>query len=1019
MSGRFAKAKNVNEYWANLLEGKECVTFFSDDELIKAGITKDKLAAENYVKAKPYLEDIDKFDADFFKINSREASLMDPQHRIFLECAYEALEDSGYMSDKFHGDIGLFAGCDTNTYLLNNVITNNPDIIEEDPLEVKMNDKDYLCTRVAYKLNLTGPAVMVQSACSTSFAAIHMASESILSGECDMALAGAISLTLPAKKGYFYKPGGVVSKNGHCKAFDKDADGTVYGDGVGVLVLKRLSDAIEDNDNIYAIIKGSVINNDGADRSGFTAPGLKGQSKVITDTLEACGVDPKTISYVETHGTGTSLGDAIEIQGLTEAYQKYTKEKQFCAIGSNKPNIGHISTASGMASIIKVALALKNEVIPKTINYQQANEKIDFKNSPFYVNVTSKSWKRSKNPRRAGISAFGLGGTNAHLILEEAPLAAEEKDEKEEYLMFNLSAKTSNALKDYEERLAQYIKKEPDLSSAAYTLQNYRKAYKYRSVVIGKNREEIEQALKERKANYESDLSQDRQVVFMFPGVGEEYEGMLKELYDKQPLFKKHFLKCAHIIKEKFDFDIVNELLASKENNTNSNTNMMRNIFHSDNTRIENFRKIQYIYVLNFSIEYAIAKFLIEIGIKPHKMIGYSIGEYVAACLAGVFTLEDTIYLLYIRGKLIEELPTGSMLSVMLPVEKLQPIIGDSLSISAIDSSKITVVGGEVDEITALQKKLLSEGIASKQIKTSHAFHSKMMIPALDKYRDILAKVSKKPPKVKFISNITGKYITDEEAVSSEYWCNHMLKTVQFAKGIKTILADNEEDIFVEAGIGNTLSTFVLQDSVNLVKKVVAVTKTYYEKVSDIEKVYRAIARLWVLGVEVDWQKFFGDKKHKKISVPTYPFEKKSYWIEGNIKKLSSMILNNYVDIDNKNEAKANRMELNREDIKSLYKSPVTPTQDKVLEIFKDTLGYDNLGVEDNFFEIGGNSLLAINVNFQVVKKFNVEIPLELFYNEPTVTFIADYIDTYNWYKEEDEEIKESSESVEWHNFEI
>lgn len=979
MAGRFPKAKNIEEYWNNLMGGKECITFFSEEELREAGVDELTLHDSSYVKARPYMEDIEYFDAEFFKINSREAAIMDPQHRLFMQAAWESFEDAGYIPANYDGKIGIFAGCDANTYLLNNVILSEPDIVREDPLAIKMEDKDYLCTRTAYRLNLTGPSVMTQSACSSAVAAVHFASESILSGECDMALAGAVSLTLPVKTGYLYKEGGVVSRDGHVCAFDSQSSGTVYGDGLGVVVLKRLSDAIEDNDHIYAIIKGVASNNDGGGRIGFAAPGLQGQAEVIQSAMEAAGVESDSIGYIETHGTGTKLGDSIEIAALAEAYKRGIRKEGTCPIGSVKPNIGHASTASGIASLIKVALALENEIIPPTIHYHETNPEIDFTNTPFYVNTKVKDWKRGGSPRRAGLSAFGLGGSNAHMILEEAP-ERKKTEETKRYHVFMLSAKNEEVLKEYELKIADYMQKktEASLEDIARTLQEGRMQFPYRCAVVAQNAEELIKGFYTKKTNYVSGNKQDTEkYVLMFPGIGEEYEGLVQGLYENITQFKKYLDHCRDIIQKQFGWDMYSFLFSIEKETKNKNGRKL---------------ETKYTYVMVFSIEFSIAKLLEEFGVVVDTYIGYSIGEYVAACLSDVFGVEDAISLLYSRGELIDGLPEGAMLSVMLPHSEVERMLGNNLSLAAIEAPHISVVSGECNAIADLEYKLKEEGIAAKRVPTDRAFHSYQMKSIAAKFKEIVKGVRRKAPKKRFISNVTGDFITEKEAMSADYWSRHLVSTVQFSAGVQTLL--KEEFIWIEAGAGNSLSVFAMQHSAKLRGKTVQTIRTYYNKTADDVYFLAALAKLWCCGADIRWEIWHGGQKYNKVSLPTYPYQKTKYWIQ----PAQNPFLHMASGINEETRA-SDKIHLQREGLKSDYVEAGSNTQKEILKIWESVLGIQMIGMEDNFFEIGGNSLLAVKILYAIKKEFSVEIGMETFYNNPIIGFLAEYVDTIQLYK--------------------
>jgi len=741
MAGRFPGAKNIEEFWQNLRNGVESITTFTNEELIADGIDPDLLNNPNYVKAGAVLEDIELFDAEFFGFNPREAEIIDPQHRLFLECAWEAMENAGYNSKMYPGLIGVYAGAGSNNYVLN--IYSNQNIrnsIDRNQLFFG-NDKDFLATRVSYKLDLEGPAVGIQTACSTSLVAVHLACRGLLSGECDIALAGGVAIDVPQKEGYLYQEGGIVSPDGRCRAFDAKAQGTVFSNGVGIVVLKRLEDAIADGDCIHAVIKGSAINNDGAFKVSYTAPRIDGQAKVIRAAQVMAEVDPETITYIETHGTGTSLGDPIEISALTQVFRASTDKKGFCAVGSVKTNIGHSDITAGVAGLIKTVLALKHKQIPPSLHFQQPNPEIDFDNSPFYVNTTLSDWQTNGTPRRAGVSSFGIGGTNAHVILEEAPVVETRGGaslQSRPWHLLLLSAKTRTALETVTANLAAYLQQHRDLNlvDVAYTLQVGRQAFEHRFMVVCQNLEDAVQKLEfanqEQVSTYLKELH-NRPVVFMFPGQGAQYVNMGRELYQTEPIFREEVNRCCELLKPHLGIDLRHVLYPSEE--------QIEAATH----------QLQQTYITQpalFVIEYALSQLWMAWGIQPEAMIGHSIGEYVAACLAGVLSLEDALILVAVRGRLMQELPTGAMLSVHLAEDDLQPWLGKEVSLAASNAPNLCVVSGSEEAIAHLQSRLNDQGVECRRLHTSHAFHSPMMDSILGSFTNQVEKIKLNPPQI-------------------------------------------------------------------------------------------------------------------------------------------------------------------------------------------------------------------------------------------------------------------------------
>ncbi|MEH1900549.1 MAG: aminotransferase class III-fold pyridoxal phosphate-dependent enzyme [Nostoc sp.] len=866
MAGRFPKAKNIEQFWQNLRDGVESISFFSDQELLSSRIDPAMLSQPQYVKAGSVLEDIDLFDASFFDFSAKEAQITDPQHRLFLECAWEALEGAGYDSEIYTGRIGVYAGVSLNTYFLTNLYT-QPKIIESvGSYRISIgNSPDFLPTYISYKLNLNGPSINVQTACSTSLVAVHLACQSLLNGESDIALAGGVSIQVPHKTGYRYQQGGIMSPDGHCRAFDAKAQGTISGNGVGIVVLKRLEDALADGDCIHAVIKGSAINNDGSLKVGFTAPSVDGQAKVIAEALAMARVESEAISYVETHGTGTVLGDPIEIAALTQAFQP-TDKKNYCAIASVKTNIGHLDAAAGVASLIKTVLALKHQQIPPSLHFQQPNPQIDFANSPFYVNHKLSEWKSNGTPRRAGVSSFGIGGTNAHIILEEAP-AVETSGSSRPWQLLLLSAKTNSALETATENLVKHLKQHPELNLAdiAYTLKLGRRAFSDRRMLVCQNLNDVvtvlETPVSERVFTKFTEPS-GQQIAFMFPGQGAQYVDMGRELYETETIFRKQIDYCCEFLKSYLKLDL--RTLLYPHQRTEAATQQLQQT-HITQSAV-------------FIVEYALAQLWMAWGIRPNAMIGHSIGEYVAACIAGVFSLEDALILVAKRGQLMQQLPSGTMMPVSLPEQKIQPILGEKLSLAAINAPDMCVVSGLEEAVDDLQKRLTKEGVDCRPLHTSHAFHSQMMDSILLPFQEQVSKISLNSPKIPFVSNVTGTWITPAQATDPKYWVKHLRQTVRFSEGIAELLQQPKR-ILLEVGPGRTLST--LANKQKAAQQVVLSSLRHpQQQQSDVAFLLNTLGRLWLEGINVDWSEFYAHEERHRIPLPTYPFERKRYWIE-------------------------------------------------------------------------------------------------------------------------------------------
>jgi len=868
MAGRFPGANNLNEFWRNLKNGVEGISVFSDNELREAGVDEETLRDPSYVKARGIIEDISLFDASFFDYTPVEAEIMDPQVRVFTECVWEALEHAGYEPDQYKGLIGLYAGASPSFYWEGLTLLSGRSNQLGDYATSLLANRDYMCTRVSYNLNLRGPSYFVQSACSTSLVAIHLACRALLTGECSMALAGGISLTYVPKRGYFYREGLVSSPDGHCRAFDANARGTVFGDGVGVVVLKRLKNALADGDSIQAVIKGSAINNDGRRKVGFSAPSIEGQAEVIRTALRLARVEPESISYVEAHGTGTALGDPVEIEGLKLAFQ--SSWTHACGIGSVKTNLGHTDTAAGVAGFIKTVLALKHRLIPPNLHFQTNNPKIDFDHGPFYVVDKPTKWANEKFPLRAGVSSFGIGGTNAHIILEEAPDVTSSTSVRPfELLLF--SAKSKSALDKTTANLAQFLKENPNakIADVAYTLSLGRKALNHRRIIVCADTQDAITTLSGNDSGklqtYHAKV-ENRPVMFMFPGQGSQYVNMGRELYQSEPIFRQELDRC---------FDLL-EKSTGKE---------LKSLLYSDGANLDSepnskLVKTEQVQPLIFIFEYALTKLLMKLGITPHAMIGHSIGEYVAACLSGVFSLEDALKLVAARASLMQNMASGAMLSVALSERDLAPLLTNDVELAAVNCNALCVLSGSIHAIDAFAETLQQLGQQYTRLHTSHAFHSQMMEPMLVEFREVLKSVVLQRPQLPYISNLSGTWITVEEATSPTYWLDHLRRTVRFADGIAELLKTSNA-IFLEVGPGLALSTFVRQHQDKKPDQAITtLIKHPKENISDYAFFLSKLGQLWLWGKDISWAELYSQQNRRRIPLPTYPFERQRYWID-------------------------------------------------------------------------------------------------------------------------------------------
>jgi len=873
MAGKFPGAPNLAAYWENLRNGVESITHFSAHELeVSPAISQNP----QYVRARGIMEGVDLFDADFFGINPREAEYTDPQHRLLLETAWEALENAGYDTERFAGNIGVFAGCSQNTYLLHN-LSSNPGFLSEFLSYQQMgahpsmlgNDKDFIATRISYKLNLRGPSIAVQCACSTSLVAVVQACQNLLGFQCDLALAGGVSVTFPQKRGYVAEEGSLVSGDGRCRPFDVAAGGTVFGDGVGLVVLKRADEAIRDGDHIHAVIRGFAVNNDGSTKVSYMAPSVDGQAVAITTAQALAGIDVSTIRYVEAHGTGTSLGDPIEVAALTKAFRAGTAEKNFCALSAVKGNIGHLEAASGVAGLIKAVLALKHGEIPPTLHFTGPNPRIDFANSPFYVCAALQPWPVSDTPRRAGVSSFGVGGTNAHVVLEQAPVVDVPSTDFPKQLIV-LSAKTEPALEEATNRLADHFRANPKISmaDAAYTLQVGRRAFRHRRAWLSCSAEGTLKVLGEKKPG--KVLTSDTQnrkgsVAFLFPGQGAQQVDMGRELYETNPLFRAQVNLCCECLKPELGLDLRDILYPA-----------------DDADKIEAQDRLMQTSLTQpalFVIEYAQAQVWLSLGMKPQVMVGHSLGEYVAATLAGILTLDDALHLLAVRGRLIQSMPPGSMLAVVLSESDVIPLLTEGLNLAAVNGPKLCVVSGSEENVAAFREKLSAQKIASRELKTSHAFHSDMMDPILAEFEDEVRRVPRNKPQIPIVSSLYGRLATDDEWTDPGYWSAQLRHTVRFADAVGRLLSQPDLAL-LEVGPGQTLTTLARQNPAKQPSQATIYSSPRTCQESEAAEFLFAAGQLWLAGVEIDWQALHGESQRRRVPLPTYPFERKRHWIE-------------------------------------------------------------------------------------------------------------------------------------------
>ncbi len=868
MACRFPGADGVESFWQNLRNGIESVTFFSDEELREVGVSAEALRNPAYVRAGAVLSDVERFDARFFGYTAREAQILDPQQRLFLETSWEALERAGYDPERHRGSIGVFGGVSGSSWLL--VVMSNKHLLEAvSPYQAMLSsDEDLLAPRVAYKLNLAGPAVVIQTACSTSLVATHMACQSLLAGECDIALAGGVSISVPQKTGYVHEPDGILSRDGHCRAFDAEASGTVKGSGVGLVVLKRLDDALRDGDQIEAVIKGSAVNNDGARKVGFTAPGVEGQARVIRTALATAGLGPEDITYVEAHGTGTALGDPIEIGALTQAFRAGTERRGYCAIGSVKTNIGHLDAAAGIAGLIKTVLMLKHRELVPSLHFERPNPRIDFAQSPFFVASRCAPWASDGRPRRAGVSSFGIGGTNAHLVLEEPPPSHREATAARPEILV-LSARTETALERASDGLARHLGEHPDLAleDVALTLRAGRRPFGHRRAVVCRDLADGARALAERDPRQVLSALADegRPVAFLFSGQGAQHVNMAGGLYEAEREFRAEVDACSELLRPLLGLDLrrvvfppAGDVAAAAE-------------------RLNETRVTQ---PALFTIEYALARLWMSWGVAPEVMIGHSVGELVAACLAGVLGRDEALAVVAERARLMQECPRGAMTAVALMPEAVTPLLAGRLSLCVVNGPDACVVGGPIEEIERLEARLGGDGVAFGRVPTSHAFHSALMEPALAPFADRLAEVRLTPPLIPFVSNLTGTWITAEQATDPGYWARQLREPVRFSEGLATLI-EKPQRVLLEVGPAHTLVALAKRrfpaGSPGL-----ALASLPHPRQAEPDETFflQTAARLWTAGVAIDWSPRERRRAPRRVLLPTYPFERERYWID-------------------------------------------------------------------------------------------------------------------------------------------
>jgi acyl transferase domain-containing protein/acyl carrier protein len=991
--------------------------------LEQAGIPPELLRHPNYVKARGVLEDADLFDAGFFGYSPREAELTDPQIRLFLECAWEVLESAGWEPEKFPGMIGVYAGMSFTSYIWQ-LAGEEMEADSVSAFRVLMGgaEKDHLATTVSYRLNLRGPSFNIQTACSTSLAAVHAAARAVMTYECDMALAGGATVSVPQRCGYMYEPGGIASADGHCRSFDANASGSVSGDGVGVVLLKRLEDAVAAGDTVYAVIKGSAVNNDGRRKVGFTAPAVEGQAEVIAMALAAAEAECESIGYIEAHGSATAIGDPIEIAALNQVYGQAALKPASIAVGSVKSNIGHLNAAAGVAGLIKTILALQHGYIPPSLNFRQANKKIPFERGPFRVNHALSPWPDSNKPRRAGVSSFGIGGTNVHVILEEAP-ETKPSEPATPWQLIVISARSKQPLERATDQLGAHLLQHPEQNFAdvAFTLQQGRKAFEHRRMAVSRDASAATTFLQARTPSQVFTAvapSGRRPVAFLLPGLGDQYLDMGRGLYESEPEFTRQVDHCSEFLNPLLGVDLRKTMYPDprvrQQNEVRTEDRMnFRNLVQR--ARDENPPALQEIHrtlwaqPALFVIEYALAKLWMSWGVVPESMMGYSIGEYVAACLAGVISLEDSLRMLAVRAQRIEALAPGAMLAIAASEEEIRPLLTPETSMAGINGKSLCVVAGTLEAVDALQQRLLREGeLVCRRLLATHAFHSPLMEPVAEELTRIARSIRLRPPKIPYISNVTGKPITDSEATDATYWARHLTQPVQFAAGLQHMCSPSAP-VFLEIGPGQMLTSLAEQYLAGrgLADRVALASLPHASDAQpDRAFILSTLGNLWLAGIEPDWTSVHRHERRRRIPLPTYPFERQRYWhMPGRRPKekreagptkgstVATPFVHEIVASNQGTQPEGNGVGNSRSYLGAEYVAPRNFTEQMIAKIWEELLGVHPIGIHDEFLRLGGNSLLAIRVAAELREAFQIEFPLEALLRSPTVSEIALFVE--------------------------
>ncbi|MBN9687246.1 MULTISPECIES: type I polyketide synthase [unclassified Corallococcus] len=957
---RFPGAEDARQYWRNLVGGVDSITRLDAAGRERLGLPQ----GDEWITAAGVLEEAESFDAAFFGYSAREAEQMDPQHRALLECAWAAMESAGYAPRGQPMRAAVYAGAGFTTYGGRDVAAGLAGALGL--------SGDFLATRVSYELDLTGPAMTVQSACSTSLVALHLACQSLLAGECDLALAGGVSIRTPQLGAHRNQEGGILAPDGRCRPFDVNAAGTAVGNGVGMLVLKRLADAVADRDTIRAVVLGTALNNDGGAKTGFAAPSVQGQAAVIREALSVAGVAPSDVSYVEAHGTGTALGDPIEVAALKQVFQGVSPGA--CGLGGVKSNFGHLDAAAGVAGVIKTVLSMEHRTLPPTLNFTKPHPMLELEGSPFQVVGSTRAWD-GPLPLRAGVTALGIGGTNAHVVLQEAPALPETDAPRRGEEVLLLSAKTEGALERMTAALAERVQGASGawLADVAHTLQVGRARFPWRRFVVVRQGEDAA-ALMEGRPSAGADApprirtvfdeGESRGVAFLFPGGGAQRVNM-GEAFLREPAFRAAIDRCAELLRGPMGADLRDILFAGPERFDAAARELDRPLWSQPAL---------------FVCDWALAQLWLSWGVKPEALLGHSLGEYVAACLAGVFTLEEALGLVVARGRLMEAMPPGGMVSVLAPVAQVSEVVGPAVSVAAINGPETCVLSGPLPELEAAEQALTSRGIEHKRVRYARAAHSSMMEPSLEGFAREVARVKLRAPSLPVVSSLTGRWLQEREATSPDYWVRHLRHTVRFSDALGCLLESGDRAL-IEVGPGTTLTALARQHPARKKQPVLATLPT---KGDAPGSALSALGEAWAAGVDVDWEHLRDGERRRRVDLPTYSFDREHYSLDDAAPSpvpRDAMAARAKATGPSKPKGGAPR--------RGERVAPRDATEQSLAECFQTLFRLDDVGIHDDFFALGGDSLVALRLLAMISERFGKRLALREMLTAPTVELLA------------------------------